>query len=1013
MKIDCGNGIELSCTDRRAYRDFELQNGMKVMVISAYGDDGDTLSAAALCIRVGSFSDPYEAQGLSHLLEYMLFHGDSPNSEVKCFHDYIHERNGYWDSKTSNEHTLFYFSIPNKYFDEALSLFALYFINPILKRDIMRKAIEKLDMGNKVSLITEPEKNNVDVYALLKKHLANLYSAHRMTLAVQSKDALNTLERIVREKFSNIPTNRSIKLDLTRYANSFDTPEFLKLYHVDSTRNKEQLRMVWAIPSVYSMYKSNPVAVFAYFLSDKHPYGLENYLKNNHLATEVKCEFSAMSDFDNSTICALITICIDLNGTRNDLLKITKLVYEYLRFLSNKAHEAYLNNKNLNESNNNNNISEVQQVMNSNVKSSFDSCVRDLLLTQKEAFLRRKTFGPQETVIWIANMLHYTLPQDVHSAYLVIKKPDFQVYSEFLDTLSKQQACLIHSSKINSLLNKNIRVEKWYNLQYTQEEISTKHIGCTDNSNVTVPFSLPLKINASAHDYTFESSENGIQTPVNLITEFKGTMYEGYGSLWYQQINNESTTEVYIYTQISSGMKLDSPLKACLSRLLQMSIKLRSLDSQNVSVKPGVKCSVKTNLNGPEFIVKGSYESIDVLYKQLLGNTTVDFSKEHFTQCKKHLTEELLSQLSNPDLCADNLNSSLWDPNDYATKCLLQSLSCISIADLMAFQSKYFYQLEIVMYIVGDVTDNLAKELFTFTVEFFKCHPKPDGMKTIKHISLRPGVYCHSVTSVSMPEKVYQLIHYERIENASSTDEIYCRIIKELLKTHAQQYFQNYESINGQVSLDFYKLGSCSLNQIMGTRLSLISQSFKYDTDYLINCVNIFWQQIAVRVIACIDHKNLELIYDAINLEDVVDTSNVENLSQYYWNKIKSNQNGIKGESETFTGRNEKINKKEVNRDKLLEYFSTHYLNPNRQISIFIDFSNSELNDYDESMNINKTNIANFNANLNSYLKDEDLTNIPQGYAEQLINKIDESNLKQVTRKIKHIESFRLRNKNL
>lgn len=36
-------------------------------------------------------------------------------------------------------------------------------------------------------MITEPEKNNTDVYGLLKKHWTTLYSAHRMTLVVQSK----------------------------------------------------------------------------------------------------------------------------------------------------------------------------------------------------------------------------------------------------------------------------------------------------------------------------------------------------------------------------------------------------------------------------------------------------------------------------------------------------------------------------------------------------------------------------------------------------------------------------------------------------------------------------------------------------------------------------------------------------------------------------------------------------------------------------------------------------------
>ncbi|VDP11590.1 unnamed protein product, partial [Schistosoma margrebowiei] len=106
---------------------------------------------------------------------------------------------------------------------------------------------------------------------------------------------------------------------------------------------------------------------------------------------------------------------------------ITKIVYEYLRFLSNKANDACIN-KNSEEyihttTTNNNNSSNNT----TNIKSTFDSCVRDFQLTQKETFQCRTIFGPQETVIWIATMLHHTLPQDVHSAYLIIKTLDFQV----------------------------------------------------------------------------------------------------------------------------------------------------------------------------------------------------------------------------------------------------------------------------------------------------------------------------------------------------------------------------------------------------------------------------------------------------------------------------------------------------------------------------------------------------------------------------------------------------------
>ncbi|CAH8600417.1 unnamed protein product [Schistosoma bovis] len=1035
MKHEYGNGIELSHTDYRSYRHFELQNGMKVMIISTCNDIddnhfiSDTLSAAALCINVGSFSDPHEAQGLSHLLEHMLFHGDIINHEMRTFHNYLQEYNGYWDSKTSNEHTLFYFSITEKYFNEALHLFALHFINPTLKLDGMRKSIEKIDMefqkvktrdyaklrgfisslavkgspyrlfsrGNKQSLITEPEKNNIDVYGLLKKHWTTLYSAHRMTLVVQSKDSLNKMERIVRENFSNIPANRSVKIDLTRYRNSFDSPEFLKLYHVDSTRNKEQLRMVWAVPSVCTLYESNPVAVLAYFLSDKHPYGLENYLKNNHLATEVKCEFSAMSDFDNSTICALITICIDLNGTRPDLFKITKIVYEYLRFLSNKANDACINKNSEEYIHNTTTTNNSSSNNTANIKSTFDSCVRDFQLTQKETFQCRTIFGPQETVIWIATMLHHTLPQDVHSAYLIIKTLDIQVYSELLDTLSKQQACLIHSFKLNPTIHRNIHVEKWYNLQYTQEEVSTKQIGCLNNLHGTIPFSLPLKVNGNVHEYLTLSSENDIQTPINLTTEFKGTVFEDYGSLWYQQLNNQLKNEAYIYVQISTGMELNYPLKACLSRLLQLSIKLRSSNCKLLTMESRMKSSVNTNVNGPEFIIKGPSEKISNYYKEFLKSVIDDITKEHFIQCKTLLIEELNNQLSDPNLVANNINSCLWYPNEYIASSLLNSLEYITIADLMAFQTKYFYQMEIIMYIVGDVTCNLAKDLFTYTIGFFKCHPKPKEIQHIEYISIQPGIYYHSVPNISNNEKFHQLIQFDRIENASSVDEFYCQIITELLKSHAKQYFQHYESVNGSISLDFYKFALNSSNLTVGTRLSLNSQLNKHDGDYLINCIQVFWNEIAPRVIACVDNNNLEQICNTIISSELIKNNNLELISQFYWDKIKTNllDGGISRKN---------MLKREMNREKLLEYFHKTYLNPMKKTTIFIDFRNIESNEFIKSLNITKINGTNFNPNLNSYLKDEDLMNTSYEFSRQTSN--DLRTIQRI-KTIKHIESFR------
>ncbi|KAK9128212.1 hypothetical protein Syun_017009 [Stephania yunnanensis] len=53
-------------TDRRLYRVLHLSNGLCAV-----------LAAAAMCVGMGSFSDPAEAQGLSHFLEHMLFMGST------------------------------------------------------------------------------------------------------------------------------------------------------------------------------------------------------------------------------------------------------------------------------------------------------------------------------------------------------------------------------------------------------------------------------------------------------------------------------------------------------------------------------------------------------------------------------------------------------------------------------------------------------------------------------------------------------------------------------------------------------------------------------------------------------------------------------------------------------------------------------------------------------------------------------------------------------------------------
>lgn len=58
--------------DTRKYRGLVLPNQLKVILVS---DPETDKSAASLNVSVGSLSDPWEKQGMAHLLEHVLFIG--------------------------------------------------------------------------------------------------------------------------------------------------------------------------------------------------------------------------------------------------------------------------------------------------------------------------------------------------------------------------------------------------------------------------------------------------------------------------------------------------------------------------------------------------------------------------------------------------------------------------------------------------------------------------------------------------------------------------------------------------------------------------------------------------------------------------------------------------------------------------------------------------------------------------------------------------------------------------
>ncbi|KAJ7405361.1 Nardilysin [Willisornis vidua] len=162
-------------------------------------------SAAALCVAVGSFSDPEDLPGLAHFLEHMVFMGSLKYPDENGFDVFLKKHGGGDNASTDCERTIFQFDVQRKYFKEGLDRWAQFFIHPLMIRDAIDREVEAVDSGNADTLKHEPRRNSIDTYTRLREFWQRHYSAHYMTLVVQSRETLDTLEEWVTEIFSEIP----------------------------------------------------------------------------------------------------------------------------------------------------------------------------------------------------------------------------------------------------------------------------------------------------------------------------------------------------------------------------------------------------------------------------------------------------------------------------------------------------------------------------------------------------------------------------------------------------------------------------------------------------------------------------------------------------------------------------------------------------------------------------------------------------------------------------------------
>lgn len=602
-----------------------LDNGLEALIIS----DPDTdQSAAALCVHVGSWSDPADAPGLAHFCEHLLFMGTEKYPEESEYHQWVKEHGGWTNAYTTNDHTCYMFAVNNSAFSDTLDRFSWFFKAPLfnpsgverelkaiqsefttrLEQDASRRIhvlktlstndhpYQRFTMGNAQSLANIPPER---VRSWYEKH----YSAELMKLVVLSPLPIEKLKETITQDFSSIPIAKKEKLSVPYPV--FDTQWQGHTVYIEPVKDIQSLSLVWELPKQFAKkLKTKPTNLVGFVFGHEGENSLLQTLKEQDLADRLTAGGSDLSDRS-----ALFEIRVSL--TEKGLKNIDLVTKEIFSAITKIAQQGIPKS-----------VFEEESKMD-RIRYSFQE--REDAFHTVSANARAMLYEPIETY-------------PMHTA--VLQEWDQNLISELLQQLTPEQCLFIVSAKEEKLPVTLEHKEKWFGTRYTKSAIpeqlmrSYKSVSASTTvampePNPFIPESLTLIKSSEPH-----ANPNTLLTTPSLLVN-----NSNWGKLYFAADDRFFTPEAHWQLHIKTPLSdPGDPLQSVLQDLYIQAV----LEELNTFTYPaamaGLSFSVTKTTEGFQVGIHGfSEHAKKLLIKILTTMADVKITKQKFTTIKKAL----------------------------------------------------------------------------------------------------------------------------------------------------------------------------------------------------------------------------------------------------------------------------------------------------------------------------------------------------------------------------------------
>lgn len=358
-----GSEIEKGDVDDRVYQYHVLANKLQILLIS---DPKADKAAAALNVKVGSYHDPADREGLAHFLEHMLFLGTKKYPEADEYQAFISDNGGSHNAYTSSHNTNYFFDVNNNQLEVALDRFAQFFTAPLFDEfyvdrernavhseyqsriqddfrrgyDVYRSVINqshpeaKFNVGNLTTLADRPDdKVREDLLAFYDQY----YSAEQMALVVLGNYPIDVMLKMVDNRFNQVPLKQSKVVPAQLNEVLFLEGELPLEVIFQPVKELRQMSINFSVPSIADLYKEKPLDFIAYILGHEGEGSLLSLLKRRGLAESLS---AGGRDKNDGTAAFYVTVQLTKKGVEEREL-VRSLVFYVIEQIKQKGVEPW------------------------------------------------------------------------------------------------------------------------------------------------------------------------------------------------------------------------------------------------------------------------------------------------------------------------------------------------------------------------------------------------------------------------------------------------------------------------------------------------------------------------------------------------------------------------------------------------------------------------------------------------------------------------------------------------